>query len=352
MKMITARYIAFWATILIFVACSERMIDPVTQAPGSSRSYIFFEPEVYTSVSTKASGLVTGDKLPAAAGTAFGVLGYYNATPLFNGITEVKRSTASGPFDYEGLVAWQDNTTPHDFYAIYPYGDFYSSVTTTENRYPKLSYTQPNQTTGMIDLMTAKTSTTKTSDNNVPLTFHHRLWGLDVKIKNSMTKGLAADGKTEVNNPSMTITKVELYVKDFPQTAVIPLDPEGDIAYETATMTSSTPYVISVPDDDKIIAYNQTKSYGVLLFIPLTSSQKFNYRLVISYTDSMGSSTFTFPATEYKELSGPFDGGKKYTLTLNKTNDAFVSGVYEDPDDDGSLRAGDWNDEEINHEFN
>lgn len=351
--MITARYIAFWATILIFVACSERMIDPVTQAPGSSRSYIFFEPEVYTSVNTKALGLVTGDKLPAAAGTAFGVLGYYNATPLFNGITEVKRSTASGPFNYEGLVAWQDNTTSHDFYAIYPYDDF-SSLVTTED-YPKLSYTQPNQTTGMIDLMTAKTSTTKTSDNNVPLTFHHRLWGLDVKIKNSMTKGLAADGKTEVNNPSMTITKVELYVKDFPQTAVIPLDPNvtnNPITYGTTTMTSSTPYEISVPDADKIIAYNQTKSYGVLLFIPLTSSQKFNYRLVISYTDLMGSSTFTFPATGYKELSGPFDGGKKYTLTLNKTNDAFVSGVYEDPDDDGSLQPGDWNDEEVKHEFN
>ena len=359
-------YIAFIAaTTFSIAACTKQIIAPTPQVPDASRSYIFFEPEVVTSDNTKAT-ILTGETLPTAVGTAFGVIGYHGTISLFGaptpsnkGIAQVARSV-DGVFEYSPLAAWQgaDN---HDFYAFYPYNlNAYVSHNvnnTTNLANPYITYSQPtaNDAT-MVDLLTAKTSVTKAAGDEVAIKFYHRLWALDVKIKNSMTKGIAADGKTEVNNPSVTITKIELYVKDFPQTAVIPLDPNvtnNPITYGTETMTPSTPYEIPVPSADKTIAYNQTKSYGTLFFIPLTSSQKFIYRLVISYTDSMGSGSFTYPKTGYKESSGTFEGGKKYTLTLDKTNDTFVIGTYFDPDDERTdFQPGDWSDANVNHEFN
>lgn len=346
-------------------ACTKQSTDPTLQVPDASRSYIFFEPEVVTSDNTKAT-VITGETLPSEVGTAFGIIGYHGTSSLFGaptapnrGIAQVARS-ADGVFEYSPLVAWQgaDN---HDFYAFYPYNlnaNVSHNVNNTTNlANPYITYSQPtaNDAT-MIDLMTAKASATKSAGNEVAIKFYHRLWALDVKIKNSMTKGIAADGKTEVNNPSIAITKVELYVKDFPQTAVIPLDPNvtnNPITYGTEKMTPSTPYEIPVPAADKTIAFNQTKSYGTLFFIPLTSSQKFIYRLVISYTDSMGSGSFTYPKTGYKESSGTFEGGKKYTLILDKTNDTFVIGTYFDPDDERTdFQPGDWSDANVNHEFN
>lgn len=357
-------YIACIAALTItLAACTKQATDPTPQAPDMSRSYIFFEPEVVTSNNTKAN-LITTQTLPSEEGTAFGVIGYHGTSSLFGaptasnkGIAHVALST-DGVFEYSPLAAWQgaDN---HDFYAFYPYSlNAYVSHNvnaTASSANPSITYTQPSANDAtMIDLLTAKASATKADGNEVTIKFYHRLWALDVKIKNSMTKGLTADG-TEVNQPSLTVTKIELYVKDFPQTAVIPLDHNvinNPITYGTATITSSTPYEIAVPDDDKTIAYNQTESYGSLLFIPLDSLHPFKYRLVISYTDSMGSGTFTFPATGYKESSGLFEGGKKYTLTLDKTNDTFVMGRYQDPDDSGSLQPGDWSDASVNHEFN
>ena len=357
-------YIALIAALTVaLAACSKQTTDPTPQVPDASRSYIFFEPEVETSNTTKAN-LITTQTLPDEEGTAFGVIGYHGTSSLFGaatasnkGIAQVTRST-EGVFEYSPLAAWQgaDN---HDFYAFYPYSlNAYVSHNvnaTTSLANPSITYTQPaaNDAT-MVDLLTAKASATKADGNEVAIKFYHRLWALDVKIKNSMTKGFAADG-TEVNQPNLTITKVELYVKDFPHTAVIPLDQNvtnNPITYGTETITSSTPYEIPVPEADKTIAYNQTESYGSLLFVPLDSSHPFKYRLVISYTDSMGTGTFSFPATGYKESSGVFEGGKKYTLTLDKTNDTFVSGFYDDPDDDGDLQPGDWDKEEVEHEFN
>ena len=353
------------ALTFALAACTKHTTDPTLQAPDASRSYIFFEPEVVTSENTKAT-IITGETLPSAVGTAFGVIGYHGTSSIFGapttsnkGIAQVARST-DGVFEYSPLVAWQgaDN---HDFYAFYPHSlnaNVSHNVNNTTNlANPYITYSQPNANDAtMIDLLTAKASATKAAGNEVAIKFYHRLWALGIDIKNSMTKGLAADGVTTVTNPSLTITKIEVYVKDFPTTAVIPLEPNvttNPITYGNEPMTLTSPYEITPADNKKIIAYNQTGSYGTLLFIPLDSNHPFKYRLVISYTDSMGAGTFTYPNSGYKESSTEFLGGKKYTLSLNKTNDTFVIGTYADPDNSSTqFQPGDWSEVSVEHTFN
>lgn len=334
-------YIAFVAALSILASCTKQSIDVNPIVSGSSRSYIFFEPEVYNAESTKAE-LITENHLPTVAGTAFGVIGYYGTTSLFNGIAEVKRTDANGPFNYNNLVAWQDATTKHDFYAFYPYS-LVNNVT-TEGASPSLTYTQPTTDEGMIDILTTKKSTVKTSDNNVALTFHHRLWALDVKITNSQATGLDSDDAM-VSQPDLTINSVEIYVKDFPEVSYIPLDTAGEkITYGNDKITPETPYEMFISALNKTIKYGDTGTYGTLLFAPVPPDT-FQYKLVINYTDSRGeASSFTYPSTGFKTSPNAFVGGRVYSLTVNKNTDVFVV---------GSLSPSAWTDHpQIDHEFN
>ena len=73
-------YITLAIVLSIVTACTEHPIVQVPQVPESSRSYIFFEPEVVDNKATKAT-FVEGEHLPAGsteAPSAFGVIVYYN----------------------------------------------------------------------------------------------------------------------------------------------------------------------------------------------------------------------------------------------------------------------------------
>lgn len=342
-------YIAFVAALSILASCTKQSVDVNPIVSGSSRSYIFFEPEVCNVVKTKAD-LYTATTLPSAAGTAFGVIGYYGTTSLFDGIAEVKRNTENGPFDYEGLVAWQDNTTQHHFYAFYPYTSLKDMVTSSAN--PYLTYTQPTTDAGMIDILTTKRSTAKTSDNNVALTFYHRLWALEVKITNSQATGLDSDDEM-VSQPDLTINSVEIYVKDFPEVSYIPLDTDGKITYGNDKITPESPYEMFISALNKTIKNGDTGTYGALLFAPVHTNT-FQYKLVINYTDSRGeASNFTYPSSGYKTSSTEFVGGCVYSLTVNKKEDVFVVGTYHDPDgDEEDFEPGDWTEVTVPHTFN
>lgn len=338
-------YIAFVAALSILASCTKQSIDVNPIVSGSSRSYIFFEPEVCNVERTKAD-LLKDNTLPSAAETAFGVIGYYGTTSLFSDIAEVKRTEEGGSFDYDGLVAWQ-GTTNHDFYAFYPYdleGDVSLNVdATTKLANPFLTYTQPTTDAGMIDILTTKESTQKTSDNNVTLTFHHRLWALDVKITNSQATGLDSDDAM-VSQPDLTINSVEIYVKDFPEVSYIPLDTAGEkITYGNDKITPETPYEMFISALNKTIKYGDTGTYGTLLFAPVPTNT-FQYKLVINYTDSRGEASFTYPSSGYKTSSTEFEGGRVYSLTVNKKEDVFVVGQFHD--------SGNWTDVTVPHTFN
>lgn len=366
MKKIQIRYIAFWAVILFFAACTERMIDPIPQVSESSRSYIFFEPEVIKPAATKA-GLITGTTLvtPLDQTPSFGVIGYCGSVSLFskyaNGIAKVTYS--SGAYNYSKLAYWQDGTTLHDFYAFYPYSlhDSVNHNVTTQGVKPYVEYAQPTSYDAMVDLLTVKTSTAKA--DNVDLQFEHRLWALDVKVVNKQTKGLLSDGTT-TDSPTMKVTGVKVIVEQFPTSAYIYLDKGQGTSLVTddngAVVLSSAPltYTLPVLLPDEAIAKNASKTCGSLLFLPVPSNM-FKYKLEIAYLDSRNQpGTFTTPL---QTSSVNFEGGKKYVLSIHKTNDTFVYGTYDDPDGPtsadgttgGRFAIGDWNDAtKVEHQFN
>ena len=340
-------YIAFIAALSILASCTKQAVDDAPMVSGTSNSYIFFEPTVEDSEGTKAS-LLLGTQLPTNQYTAFGVIGYYGQTSLFGGIAKVYRPSAGGAFQYDDLAAWQDATTLHDFYAFYPYS---LDASVTARTSPYLAYTQPTADVDMIDVLTAKTSIAKT--DNVPLVFHHRLWALDVEITNSQTSGLNSSGST-VATPDLTITGIQLSVKDFPQVTYIPLDVDGNITYLENEVLQETTYTISDRSSQATIPYGETEPYGALLFAPVPANT-FQYKLVISFTDSRGeASSFTYPSSGYKTSSVAFEGGKRYSLVVNKTPDVFVVGSYADPDGDESneFAPSDWAATDVDHTFN
>ena len=203
----------------------------------------------------------------------------------------------------------------------------------------------------MVDILTAKTSVTKTA--NVDLEFHHRLWALYVQIKNAQTEGLNAAGSV-TNQPTMKVTGVKVIVEQFPTTAYIYLDKTQGIDYlksNSQVVLSSTPstYTLPVPADGDVINKNGSKAYGPLLFLPVAAGV-FKYKLEITYEDSR--SVSSIHSTELMTSKTKFEEGKKYTLTINKTNDTFVLGSYFDPDEGDAFQPGDWSDANVNHEFN
>lgn len=369
MKMIKARYIAFWATIFIFVACSERVIDPVTPVPESSRSYIFFESEVEDSGTTKASLMTEESPIPS-----FGVIGYWGSVSLFGaedgeatdykyakGIAEVTYSQTEG-YIYNKLAQWQDASTNHNFYAFYPYSLSENVGHKKANAInPYILYTQPTSNDDtMVDLLTTKESISKTSDNIVDLTFHHRLWALDVKITNNQTLSVTSDGDRD-ENPKITITGVKLIVEQFPVKAYIYLDhdQEAELYKENniVVLSESTTYTLPLKSEDgDELDKDESEIYGSLLFIPV-DNKVFKYKLEITFQDVAGSDTFT---SELRTSDVKFEEGKKYILTVSKGNDTFIVGKYEDPDgptsedgtSGGEFEIGHWRDVSVTHTFN
>lgn len=351
-------YITLIAAISLLAACTEQHIDPAPQVPDSSHSYIFFEQEVVESIESKAT-LVEGTSLPAKSGSAFGVLGYAgtNTASIFageNGIASV--SWEDEIFKYDNLAIWHGNETEHHFYAYYPYDLGTVGVVTPNNADPYILFTQPTQESDMKDILTAHTSRKKASGNAVLLEFYHRLWALDIKIKNSQTTGVDGEGNT-IASPSMKVTGIDVIVQNFPTKAYIYLNPNkgvelfknesGNVVLNSSTCTYSFPVT---DDESNIIAGGADKTYSSLLFSPV-STGLFKYKLEVTYLDATGKTAkFT---TEFKTSTIAFESGKRYLLTINKTDDRFVVGEYYDPDGNATdFAPGDWRHSRVDHEFN
>lgn len=339
-------YIALVASLSFFAACTERPVDPVPSGPEASHSYIFFEPEVIESVESRAA-LVEGTSLPQAEGSAFGVLGFAgsNKTSIFGGsVAEVYWHTTDGVFKYDDLAIWHGNEIVHRFYAYYPYDLNTGSSIVPNDGNPYISYTQPETEAGMQDILTAYVSRTSKDGPAVPLEFHHRLWALDVIIENSQS--YPAD---KPYSSTMTVNSISLKLNDYPTGAQVYLDKNTSTILNNTTknFTYSIPVNESnatIPDasvkDDSGNSLNFGK-YGPLLFLPVESGS-FKYDLTISYKDATGKDA-SF-STGLKTSTVKFEEGKRYTLTIKKTNDQFVVGSYFD--------AGNWTDASVNHTFN
>lgn len=325
-------YITLAIALAIVTACTEQPIDQVPQVPESSRSYIFFEPEVVEVGATKAT-LVEGDTLPAAEGTAFGVMGYYNGTSVLrgyeDGVAKVYRNSEGSSFQYDHLGWWLNRdtaaTTKHNFFAFYPYS-IYGDVSLNEGS-PYISYTLPETEAEMMDIMTAYTEIARVLP--VPLEFKHRLWALDVEVVNSQTgDGYSQPGVGTLTPPDLHIVSVKLTLEGIPAKGTLAID--GNL---TSTVTSRKPQeytlhartatIVKVPTDNPETEEKEnTASFGPLLFLP-TDAAEVQYKLDFVFANHWGgeyTQSFDFSAFKLSEDATSFEPGKRYKLTVVKTD--------------------------------
>lgn len=331
-------YILLALAALLAAACSKPTPDgPTPVGPDSPKSYIFFEAGVLDVAQTKAS-LITDTSLPAAAGTAFGVIGYYeDGQSIFssysNNIAKVYRKEKNGEFQYDDLAPWMG--IQHTFYAFYPYAGLNGSVSVGSDNVPYISYTQPTVESSMADILGAYKQVTNTNAfSPVVMQFQHLLWAFNLTITNSQSvvEGAVAD-------PAITIRRVTLALSGFPQSASLKLDSDYTVIPGT---TDNFSYDLYSNATGETIAATKSKTYGPLLFIPVTG---LNYQVIVEYTTASGvAGKMVYPAEgQYKAVSTAFTHGKAYNLTVTKTNDKFFVGEM--------FNEGPWEDANITHTF-
>ena len=356
-------YIAFATTLIIFAACTKHTIDSVQPVPDTSRSYIFFEPEVVESVTTKTE-TVSSIKLSEIGTDAFGVMGYHNSTALFQHPEYNFTSTEGGSgsiarvypkddvYKYDHLQPWM-SSGKHTFYAFYPYTNLKGKVC-MENGAPYIMYNA--DTDSSVDVLTDVEEVSISDGTSVGFELEHRLCALYLKIVNTQESG-SGDSKTY---PQLVLKKVELKV-EVPAGGKIYLASKNITLNKDEADPAKTSYKLrtyTLLNEPATIASksatNNYAEYGPILFLPGGGLQ---YRVDITYVNALDQDdTFSYPkeANTYQTASAPtsFVGGTKYTLTINRTVDTFVTGNYEDPDGEGSLQAGAWKDVSVQHTFN
>ena len=346
-------YIPLLVLVATLTAACSKYTPEAIQPNSPSSSYIFFQPDIMEEIDTRANTVqFTGDK--------FGVIGYVGTTPIFtrysNYIAEVKKDGSL--YVYDKLAQWADATSAHNFYAFYPYGQ----TIVTDNSVPFISYTQPTTVDGMVDVMTATTSVSRQDAPNglVPLNFTHRLWALDVKVKNSQSKDVVTnpEGTDVTTSPSLYITGAKIHIYGYRKAGNISIaddDVKGDkveatiaevLTYDLFTASSDSPQIH--------VGKGETKTFDQLLFLPVNKS--IEYRLEINFKNAWGASyDYYYPTPTvddeenrvygYQQSSRKiFLAGYRYSLEVEKI------------DAEGSFNINwdvkDWEEVGVDHTFN
>lgn len=323
--------------------------------------------------------------LPTTGKTSFGVLGLRadGETPIFNAysaytlqvsddgnktITDgnspfdnvaiMYRSRSRTDFIYDTPSLWDGGE--HSFYAYYIHGCLYDndlnlynntrrvitefgvkSITENEATSNKayLTYKQPESLGEMVDVMTAKTKSMKT--DIVPLSFEHRLFAIDVVIRNSQVQG---NGLTALSFNG-TDAKVTFTVSNG-----------GTLYFDNNTVSASSetcPVVqefgdfnISAPTNiQDYVEYNLNQhidSANSFLFLPCESLKvNFSFNFRNSWDEE---TTYTYDGTI--AVQGGFQAGHKYKFILDRKHNSgdmieFVPQVVET-----------WEENNIHHTFN
>lgn len=349
-------YITLAIVLSIVTACTEHPIVQVPQVPESSRSYIFFEPEVLEAKATKAE-IVEGDELPGDKDTAFGVLGYYEGTSIFGGyddkIAEVYRKEEDSSFQYDHLGWWLNRdaaaTTKHNFFAFYPYS--INESVTPNNGNPYISYTLPNDEADMKDILTAYTSTARVN-SPVQLNFRHRLWALDVEVVNAQTGDGYSQPGAALTPPVLTVVSVAVTLVNIPSEGKIAI---GDGNCEILSRMEQQ-YTLPLPENRRKIPVDDPEteeveenvaSFGPLLFLPTDVSiddVKVGYKLDFKFMNHWGEvydQSFGLRPFNLPEDALAFEPGKRYKLTVVK-NDTEAS---------VGLTVAEWSEKEVTHTF-
>jgi hypothetical protein len=284
-----------------------------------SGQYIFFDADV---LETKGL-LEDGPGLPTAAGTDFGVFGYRpSGEPIFTTYTDMQnvarvyRATDAAAFSYTDLALWHHGA--HDFYAFYPYDKaIVTEAGVDNNQKPYIKYTQPQTLDSMYDLMTAKAENVESSTSTtVNLTFDHRLFALDVLIKNSQTSSMMP---LTVTNASVTFANVKSSATLFFDGSAN--NETGTIATLTHTYLTDASHYIAAPSDANTPVTSNLNDGNSFLFLPVAQLQ---FAVNITVINAWGETvSFRIPEDSgYETLApaGGFAAGTKYQLTVNKTD--------------------------------
>lgn len=348
-------YITLAIALSIVTACTEHPIVQVPQVPESSRSYIFFEPEVLEAKTTKAE-IVEGKELPGDAGTAFGVLGYYEGTSIFDGygdgIAEVYRREKNSSFQYDHLGWWLNRdaaaTTKHNFFAFYPYS--IKEVVEPNNGNPYISYTLPTNEADMKDILTAYKSIARVSP--VQIVFQHRLWALDVEVVNRQTGDGYSQPGDALTPPDLTVVSVKVTLENIPSAGTMAIEGTGCTVTSRATQEYTLPQtgvkISPVDNPETTDVKENAASFGPLLFLPTLVSYdgvKVQYKLDFKFRNHWGDEyDQSFDFADFKLANGAdsFEPGKRYKLTVVKTDTEASVDLY----------VTDWTEKDVTHTFN
>lgn len=342
-------YITLAIVLSIVTACTEHPIDQGPQVPESSRSYIFFEPEVLEAKTTKAE-IVEGEELPGDASTAFGVLGYYEGTSIFkgygDGIAEVYRREENSSFQYDHLGWWLNRdaaaTTNHNFFAFYPYS--IKEVVEPNNGNPYISYTLPTNEADMKDILTAYNAKARVSI--VPLVFQHRLWALDVEVVNRQTGDGYSQPGAEITPPNLTVVSAKVTLDNIPSKGTMGI---SDLTYTINSRTTQaytlpqTDITISPVDDPVTTGIKENAAcFGPLLFLPTDVSYDggtVGYKLDFTFKNHWGDEYTQSFDRSFKLAK--FEPGKRYKLTIVKNDTEATVG----------LTVSEWTTQDVTHTF-
>lgn len=393
-------YILLLAFAALLAGCERHSVD--TGEDVYPDTYIFLDAKV---VKTKAT-LYDEETLPKGKNTSFGVFGVREdgQTPVFDNYTADENSpfddvailyrperpsgvglnAVPADFIYDYLALWDGGE--NSFYAYYINGNEYhrkfnatelSDFCTSTRKVISdvgvrrtsskvyMEYNQPNTLETMVDVMTAKTTTPQC--DVVGLDFEHRLFAIDVVVRNYQIKDDKNPAKAfTFSNPTITFRVPnggDLYFDDENSNT---LNTDSlDVTY-TFTPAEGTSFTIEAPSGSKERDFNlnrtiETNSAGrpvdnPFLFLPCESLRVLDFSL--TFDNSWGVSSTTHNSWKIAPEGG-FKPGHRYQFIIKKNHFGsefeFVPqiAVLEYDENGNIVSDGNWNDkDDVDHTFN
>lgn len=380
--------------------CSGHLL-PENGNEIAPNSYIFFDAKV--GLDTKGN-LYEGLVLPPAENTSFGVFGVRSdgVTPIFNGYSKftlsgngnsitggnstfdntaiLYRNATGEPFQYDELGLWDGGA--NSFYAYYFNESEFSPSLTDRNKIKYIQdtynvitgiginetgvymeYVQPTTLETMVDLMTANTTAyrcdpvTGEVNEEVTLDFRHRLFALDIIVRNNQTRdtesGFAAQKLTVTSaTASFEVPSGGLLYFNQPD---VPSSQTCPVTYPFGGFQIGTPGGSHIDTNLNLDRLDAGYVRASFLFLPCTSIK---IKFVMEYINRWGEETsYTYDSIDGSDpaltVEGGFLPGHKYTFIIIKNNFGsefeFVPKIAE-IGEDGT--EGSWNNKDVDHTFN
>lgn len=391
-------YIFLLAFAALLAGCSGHLIEP--DGDDTPNAYIFLDAKVIKTKATKYDN----ETLPNGKNTSFGVFGVREdgSTAIFDNYTaddnspfddvailyrpEHPSNRVPSDFIYDCLALWDGGE--NSFYAYYiningseyhrefNESEFQSFCTSTRNVISDvgirrtsskvyMEYKQPKTLETMVDVMTAKTTTSRC--DIVDLDFEHRLFAIDVIVRNSQIKDI--DGNQAraftFSNPKVTFRVPTGGLLYFDEDNSNSPNPDSlDVTYTFVPKQGDTFTIEASEKSSKDLNLNKTiensagnKSKNPFLFLPCESLRILEFSL--TYEDSWGQMPTKSYSWKISSEDGKFLPGRTYQMIIEKKHFGsefeFVPQIATlETDENGEIISdGNWDTtDDVSHTFN